>query len=388
MFNKPILKPKNIDYLLGFSYFVKIGPVNMKRIETYFSDLEQAFWATALNLEKAGLNPKLVAEFVKWRTIFSLEKTLKELKQEKINFLNWHDENYPKLLKEISSPPFIIYYRGQLPLLGAERLAVVGPRQHSAYAEKIITELLPDVISAKIEIISGLASGVDTLAHETALKNKGKTLAVLGSGLDQKNIYPAANRCLAEKIINSGGTIISEFFPKMPPQKQNFPQRNRIISGLTKATLIIEAQEKSGALITANYALEQNREVLAVPGNIFSSFSCGSNNLIKLGAKVVTNAEDILEVFKTQSSPDGKSINRPKQKSLSVPNFLPKNDQEKIIYQIIQRATERAEVITADEIIKIAKKINSLDTATINSTLSMLEIGGVAKNEGMGYSLN
>jgi len=360
----------------------------MKKIEQYFSDLKLAFWASNSELEKAGLNQKISNEFINWRKNFSFSGTLQELDKEKIKFLTWHDINYPKLLLEIPAPPFILYYRGKLNNQKNKRLAVVGSRLHSAYAEKIINELLPEVIKNEIEIISGLAKGVDALAHCAALNNCGITLAVLGSGLSAKNIYPPCNKILAENIIKNGGAIISEFPPNTPPLKQNFPQRNRIISGLASATLIIEAQAKSGALITANYSLEQNREVLVVPGNIFSTYSDGPNNLIKLGAKVITNSEDILEVFNIEPRTDPKLAKHSGQKRFFTPNFIPENDNEKIIYQILKSATERAEAISTDEIIKTTKKVSQLDTATINSTLSMLEIRGVAKNEGIGYSLN
>ncbi|MFA5024422.1 MAG: DNA-processing protein DprA [Patescibacteria group bacterium] len=371
------------QYLIGFSYFLKIGPVKLQKIEAYFSNLAAAFWASGLELEKAGLEPKLTGEFINWRRTFNLEAVLNELNKEKIKFITWHDENYPKLLLEIPAPPYILYYRGNLAPGGPNRLAVVGSRKHSAYAEKTINELLPKIIEMKTEIVSGLAKGVDSLAHQAALNFKGRTLAVLGSGLNAKNIYPTINRSLAENIIRNGGALISEFPPDTPPLKQNFPRRNRIISGICQATLIIEAPAKSGALITANYALEQNREVLTVPGNIFSEFSTGPNNLIKAGAKTITIPEDILEVFKLENyleklPPDRRSHQLEKKK------FIPENENEKIIYALIEEAYAKNEKITTDELVVISK----LDTATINSTLSMLELRGVAKNDGIGYALN
>lgn len=388
MINPGLDLSKNKQYLLGFSYFLKIGPITMKKIEQYFPDLHQAFWANSLELEKAGLSQKLCCEFIDWRKNFSFKRALEELVSEKIEYLTWHDVNYPKLLLEITTPPFVLYYRGKFNKHTASRLAVVGSRCHSAYAEKVITELLPEVIKSGIEIISGLAKGVDALAHHAAINNQGITLAVLGSGLSAKNIYPSINKLLAENIIKHGGAIISEFPPNVPPLKQNFPQRNRIIAGLAGATIIIEAQAKSGALITANFSLEQNREVLAVPGNIFSIYSDGPNNLIKLGAKVVSNSEDVLEVFNIETRADLQPDKHSRKKNYAALNFIPENSNETVIYQILKAKTEKAEAISADEIIKLAKQISQLDTATINSTLSMLEIRGVAKKEGMGYSLN
>lgn len=374
-------------YYLSFSYFNKIGPVNLKRLENYFLNLEAAFTGTSFDLEKAGLKESLVKEFISWRKSFSLSEARQELAKEKIDFITWHDPEYPALLLEIPSPPPILYYRGRLDANIKNHLAVVGSRQHSAYAEKTIAALLTQVATSGVEIISGLALGVDGLAHRAALQAGGRTIAILGSGLSADNIYPTENRLLAEEIINSGGAVISEFPPGTPPYKQNFPQRNRIIAGLAQATLVIESKEKSGALITAAYALEQNREVLAVPGNIFSEFSCGPNNLIKAGAKVITNVNDILEVFKiTTDSPS--ATDKPRK----IPPVTTKTDNgyhlnnkiETIVYALLKEASEREETLTADEIIKKTK----LDTATINSTLSMLEIAGIAKNTKSGYDLN
>jgi len=374
-------------YYLWFGHFNRIGPANLKHLENYFPSLETAFTSSRFDLIKAGLKENLVEEFISWRKSFNLGLVQQELAKEKINFITWHDPEYPALLLEIPSPPPILYYKGQLDTNVKNHLAVVGSRQHSAYADKIISALLTQIAVRDIEIISGLALGVDGLAHRAALQAEGRTVAILGSGLNAVNIYPGENRQLAEAIINSGGAIISEFSPGTPPYKQNFPQRNRIIAGLAQATLVIESKEKSGALITAAYALEQNREVLAIPGNIFSEFSCGPNNLIKAGAKTITGVNDILEVFKIteNSSPDTNKLRkiRPANTKKSN-NYRPTSNIEMIIYTLLREASERQEAITTDEISKKTK----LDTATINSTLSMLEIAGIAKNTESGYDLN
>jgi len=371
--------------LLGFSYFKKIGSVKLSLLEKTFSNPCDIFWASANDLEKAGLNKDLAHEFTEWRKKINFSIIEKELKQEQINFVTWHDSDYPALLKEIYAAPYILYYQGDLEALkgkGSARLAIVGSRKHSAYAEKIINNFLPSLLDRNLEIISGLALGVDSLAHQITLCGGGRTIAVLGSGLDKTSIYPRINYRLSQKIIKNKGLLISEFPPKTPALKQNFPQRNRIISGLSQATLVIEAKEKSGALITARYALEQNREVLAIPGNIFSEFSAGPNKLIKMGARPIVSSDDILEVFNLEV---GKTIG---QKHESNKNILPKpdlqNEVERMIYNVLHQGQERAETITTDEIVKITK----LDTAVINSTLSILELRGVAKSDGIGYAVN
>lgn len=406
---------ENRQAALAFNCFQKIGPINLGRLENYFPDLATAFKANYSELERAGLNPKLAADFTSWRRTFQMEKVSEKLAEENINFITWNDPDYPALLKEIVAPPPLLYYKGGWnnffgEEITAGRLAVVGSRKYSANAEKIINELLPPLISAGLKIISGLALGIDTLTHRAALNYHGQTLAVLGSGLDSTHIYPYTNRYLATEIINRSGLIISEFPPGTPPYKQNFPQRNRIISGLAAATLVVEAQVKSGALITANYALEQNREVLAVPGHIFSEFSAGCNNLIKAGAKMVTGAADVGEIFgliesskinsetifklnQKTSEIKERTINSP-LKPLKMINktstlrliYHPTKAAEEIIYRLLKQASRRGEKLTTDELIKASQ----LDTAIINSTLSILEIKGVIKNDyghGGGYEL-
>ncbi|NCN99620.1 DNA-protecting protein DprA [Candidatus Falkowbacteria bacterium] len=371
------INSKERDAYLSFNNFQKIGPMGLRKLENYFSDLATAWQAKITDLIKTGLPLNVIEEFIVWRKSFSLEKSKEELTAKNIKFISIKDNNYPPLLKEISAAPPLLYYQGALhTTTDTKRLAVVGSRQHSAYAEKIITELLPNIIKQNIEIVSGLALGVDSLAHQTTLKSQGITLAVLGSGLN--NIYPRENLKLAENIINSGGVIISEFPPDTPPYKTNFPRRNRLISGLTEATLVIEAKRKSGALITATYALEQNREVLAVPGSIFSEFSAGPNHLIKEGARPVSELSDILQVFNIENQNDN-------NKKLTTKKELPdlNDSSEKIIYQLIKQATERTEKISADEINKISK----LDTTIINSKLSILELREIIINDGFGYSL-
>lgn len=372
------LRQMDRDFHIAFSYFSKIGPSNMQKLEKYFPSLEEAFNSSPHDLEKAGLKPKIIEDFLIWRKSFSLSEALSELEINGLRYLTWHEPEYPFLLKEIPAPPPIIYFKGRLDNNTANRLAVVGSRDYSAYGDKIIKELLPPIIKEGVHIVSGLAIGVDSAAHNITLENHGTTLAVLGSGLDNGSIYPRSNKRLADEIVASGGAIISEFPPRTPPLKQNFPQRNRIISGLSQATLVIEAKEKSGALITANFSLHQNREVLAIPGNIFSPVSAGPNNLIKSGAKAITMPEEILEVFHIFPRTETALQNNVKKQKIVMGN-----DIENLIYAIIRQAEERAEKISADEIIKISK----LDTPTINSKLSILEIKGVIKNTGSGYEL-
>ncbi len=225
---------------------------------------------------------------------FNIYKALKELKLNNINFCCFFENKYPNLLKQIDNPPIIIYYIGSLPI-NNNCLAVVGSRNNSMYGNEVCKYLLKELND--IYIVSGLAKGIDSIAHKEALNNKLKTIAVLGSSLVFSNVYPSENKQLFLNIINNGGAVISEYPPYQKTKRLNFVARNRIISGLSKAVLVIEGKKNSGTLITANFALEQNRDVLAVPGNIFVLSSYTPNYLISQGAIVVLKSEDIINIF-------------------------------------------------------------------------------------------
>ncbi len=369
------------EALLGFNCFDKLGFKSIKKLKGYFGSYLEIFNATLNNLLIAGLGEKISADFIAWRNTFDFQAIFNKLEQEKINFISLSDESYPELLKEISSPPLVLYYKGNIKLLHDDnnRLAIVGSREPDSYGERVINNLLPGVVSRGIQIVSGLALGIDSLAHQTTLENYGQTIAILGTGLDKDSFYPRSNWPIAEKIINQSGLLLSEFPPGTIGRPQNFPRRNRIISGLCQATLIIQAQEKSGSLITAARALEQNREVLAVPGNIFSSLSGGVNNLLKSGAKLVTSESDILEVYNlTDKNPITS------QENIKNPILCFENNIEKTILELLNKAGTQGELISGEEIMQISQ----LDTAVINSTLSILELRGIVKSDGLNYRLN
>jgi DNA processing protein len=223
-------------------------------------------------------------------------KEWEKIEKQNIDFIIYSENKYPNLLKEIPYPPSSFYIKGKIPE-GMPCIAIVGTRKVSMYGKLVTEKLVQELINYNFVIVSGLAYGVDTIAHQTALKNKGKTIAVLGSGLN--NVYPYSNKKLSQEIIKHGA-LISEYPLEASIIKHYFPWRNRIISGLSLATVVIEAPEKSGALITAKFALEQNREVFAIPGSIFNKNSMGTNDLIKQGAKLVSRVEDIFEELHAQ----------------------------------------------------------------------------------------
>jgi len=271
------------------------------------------------------------------------------------------DNNYPNLLKEIKNPPKVLYYLGSLPRAESRDFAIVGTRRYSSYGKQVALEFANDLADAGLTIVSGLAPGIDTFAHQAVVDKNKRTIAVLGTGLDEKSIYPKTNLDLAEKIIKTGGCLISEYPPGTRGTKFTFPQRNRIISGLSLGTLVIEAKERSGALITAKFAFSQRRKVFAIPGPIYSSNSRGPHILIKNGAKLAENAEDIL-------------------KELNLPYLKPTNQkieggnpEENFILEILKE-----ESLDIDKIIEEA----GLPAASIIRTLAILEIKGKVKNLG------
>ncbi|MEK7511836.1 MAG: DNA-processing protein DprA, partial [Patescibacteria group bacterium] len=285
----------DLKYHVAFSQINRLGSKKFKQLKNYFSDISFAWTAGQAELLRAGLDEQMVQEIILCRQDIDPDLEMEKLQKENVNVVALDDLRYPKLLKEIHLPPFILYYKGNLDYLHEQALAVVGTRKVSSYGKIITEQIVNDLVNQELIIVSGLAEGVDSIAHTTAVQNKKITVAVLGSGLARENIYPSFNRQLADQIIDNNGLIVSEFPLNMMPLRHNFPIRNRIISGLSLGTLVVEAGESSGALITAAFALEQNREVFAIPGSINSPMSIGTNNLIKRGAKLVQSAEDIFE---------------------------------------------------------------------------------------------
>lgn len=273
-----------------------VGGVTVRRLSDAFDDPLAIWQASEQDLvHVAGIRPKTAAELAKARETFDPCAQRREFARSDIRFIACTDPDYPDPLRDLYDPPGGLFVLGDLPPCGSQALAVVGSRKPTVYGRNATEKLLHELAAAGLTVVSGLARGIDTIAHETTLKAEGRTLAVLGSGLLQ--IYPKENLRLAHRIAERHGAVISEFHPMTPGKPAHFPIRNRIISGLSQATLVIEAGEKSGSLITADQALEQGRDVYALPGPIFSPSSVGTNRLIQQGAKLVQTAQDILEEY-------------------------------------------------------------------------------------------
>lgn len=271
-------------------------------------------------------------------------------------------EQFPSALLEIPQPPKTLYLRGKLPPKDSIYLAVVGSRKYTSYGRDICEKLIRGLKGYPIVIVSGLALGIDSIAHSTALEVGLTTMSFPGSGLDNKVLHPQTNIGLAQKIVDAGGCLISELNPSWKATLYSFPQRNRLMAGISKAVLIIEAEEKSGTLITARMALDYNRDVLAVPGSALSSNSKGTNSLIRQGATPITCSEDILEAL-------GFSVDKPKQNEKE--KYADCGKDELKIIELLREPQERDELI----------RLSGMDIATANALLSIMEIKDLIKEE-------
>lgn len=355
------------DFYLAFSVVGGIGPKTFKYLLNYSNTAKKAWESTSKELINAGLGEKAAEKFLKNREKLNLQEFRRKLSLQKIDFICLADKEYPVLLKQIPDPPFLLFVKGNKKVFqNSQIISIVGTRKMTNYGREITEKFAFDLAQAGITVVSGMALGVDAAAHNATLSAGGKTVAVLGNGVDLP--FPASNASIYYKIIESGGAIISEFAPGTPPNKGTFPRRNRIIAGISQGILVTEGAEDSGSLITANYGLEFKRKVFAVPGPITSQLSAAPLRLIEKGAKLVVLPEDILKEFKVEKS-EIKSENQ-KFKTLS-------KDELKIV-QLIEN-----EALSFDEIVrKLSSK--SSETAT---TLSVLELKGIVRNSGGNYSL-
>ena len=344
------------------SYFPKITPRRYQQMIAFFSSLDNAWQGEFDEFRKAGFEDSLISEFLEWRDKVDEEKIEKVLKQEGITCLTKDDDDYPKLLKEIYDPPFCLFVRGQIPK-NEFMLAVVGPRRYTSYGQQVTEEIVSELARQGITIVSGLAIGIDGIAHKATLKAGGQTVAVLGSGVNKAHVQPAQHCNLAEEIISKGGAVLAEYPPGTVPTKYTFPRRNRIVAGMSLGTLVIEAAEESGALITAQCTLDNGRELFAIPQNINSLTSVGVNKLIKNGACVVTSARDILDALDLH---DVKEF-------VANRAILPASPAEAKILPHLSREPIHVDALT---------KLSTLDSPTVNATLTIMEMTGKVRNLG------
>ncbi len=284
------------SYWVLLSIVAGIGPVRFQRLLDVCGSAARAWRASDTQMAAAGLERRTAESLRKLRASVTPRAVFARLEQLEVATLTLLDDDYPTALRQTADPPPVLFLRGRMLATDGVAVALVGTRRATPYGRTVAEQLARELAAAGVTIVSGLAKGIDTVAHRAALDAGGRTIAVLGNGLDQ--IYPPENTGLARRVVEQdAGAIVSEFPPGVPPDAVNFPRRNRIISGLCSATVIVEAGERSGALITADFALEQGRDVLAVPGSILSPSSAGANTLLKQGATPVTCARDVLDVM-------------------------------------------------------------------------------------------
>lgn len=356
-----------LKYWVGLSRIPGIGRVRFSQLREHFGSLEHAWEAPETELKRAGLDSRSIDALLVLRPRISLDTEMKKLEHYQIKALTCEDPAYPARLREIYDYPPVLYVRGNLPPQDEPCLAVVGTRHPTIYGRQVTEEIVTELVQHKIVIVSGLARGIDSIAHLAALDAGGKTMAVFASGLDI--VYPAENAKLAQAITERGA-LISEYPPGVKPKAERFPLRNRIMSGLSLGVLIVEAGAESGALITARQAVEQNREVFAIPGSILSPASKGTNSLIQEGAKLVCNCSDVLQELNL-------AMVAPHQ--LEMQEFQPADAAESAIVK--QLTLEPSHI---DEICRRS----GLSMPQVSSTLAILELKGVAKQiGGMNYVL-
>ncbi len=354
----------NTKYWVGFNLVKGIGPVRLEKLLNYFGDIRTAWLARSYQLQAAGLNKKLLNRLIEVRNQVSLDKLEQHILNQGIQVLTWDDPDYPERLRQIAQSPYIMYIKGELLAEDIWAVAIVGTRRYSAYGRQV-TEVLSHTLARHgITIISGLARGIDGIAHQAALAAGGRTIAVLGNGLDI--IYPPEHRNLANEISRQG-VLISDYPLGTPPDGSNFPPRNRIISGLSKVIVVIEAGERSGALITASYAADQGKEVFAVPGKISAPSSKGSNLLIKQGAHPLLDPQDVLDILNMSLLKEQREVRK----------TLPSDPKEAALYQVVGD-----EPLHVDEICTQVK----MPIEEVTSTLALMELKGmVRKTFGMKY---
>jgi DNA processing protein len=356
----------DIKYWVALSQVARLGTVKFRKLEACIGSLERAWHASASDLKFAGMDDRVIREIVAVRARTSPDLEMERLGRAGVQAVNWHNETYPSRLKEIADPPAVLYYKGTLLPSDERSVAVVGTRGPTSYGREVASALTQDLARNGIAVVSGLARGVDSVAHRVALEGGARTVAVLANGLH--TIYPPEHANLAQQITENGA-VVSEYPLGVRPEARNFPRRNRLISGMTLGTLVVEAGEGSGARWTVYHALEQNREVFCVPGSIFSPMSKLTNRLIQDGAKLVSSVEDILEELNLTTVAYQPPLPMP---PLPMPE-MPEDDDE---LSLLRHLNE--EPLHIDDIRRTA----NIPIAAASSMLAILEIKGLIQQVG------
>ena len=356
----------DIRYWVGFNKVPGIGAARLRVLLDHFGDLEIAWQAPLHDLQQAGLDRRSLESLLSARKTLDLDAEMERLQKGGVEVVTWLDDHYPPNLRQAYNAPPLLYVRGSLETRDEWAMAVVGTRRATVYGKEVARMICTGLTQAGVTVVSGMAQGIDTVAHRACLEAGGRTIAVLGCGVDV--VYPAQNARLAAEIVEHGA-LISEYALGTRPDARNFPPRNRIISGLTLGTVVIEGDMGSGALITAGFALEQGREVFAIPGNIFARASRGTNHLIQQGAKMVTQVGDVLEELNLTMVSE----------QAQARAIIPENATEAVLLERLS-----AEPIHVDALGRAV----DLPIAQVTSTLALMELKGMVRQVGgMSYVL-
>jgi DNA processing protein len=347
-------------FWMGLNLVKGIGPVRFRALLQHFGDPQSAWEAPATELRAAGLNNKIVDSMLQVRASVDLQEIWEQLTKEEITLLTWLDEAYPRRLKEIDQPPPVLYVRGQITPADDWAVAMVGTRRITPYGRRVTEEVAAYLAAQGITVVSGLARGIDSAAHQAALKAGGRSIAVMGCGLDQ--VYPPENRRLAHEMLEQGA-LISDYPLGTRPEAVNFPPRNRIISGISLATVVVEAGRKSGALITAEFAAEQGREVFAVPNQLYAPEGQGTNYLIQQGAHPLLRPEDLIEVLELELIAQHQTAR----------TVLPADATEAALFAVLGQ-----QPLHIDEI----GRQSSLPIEQVSAALALMELKGLVRQVG------
>jgi DNA processing protein len=345
-------------YWIAWSKISGVGAMRLRRLWEHFGDMQLAWAAGSSAMAAAGLDQRTIQAALIERSQLDPVAEAARLVQAKVDLVTIADASFPALLRPIEGAPAALHVTGTLEIADEVAVAVVGSRSVSPYGRQVTLHLVTELIRHNITIVSGLARGVDAIAHRAAIDAGGRTIAVLGCGVDRT--YPAEHRGLATDVARHGA-VVSEFPLGTKPDAPNFPMRNRVISGLSLGTLVIEAGETSGALITAARALEQNREVFAVPGSIYSTLSCGTNRLIRRGeAKLVSTVDDMLEELHIETAPQ----------QLAMEILMAHDSTEERLLNSLGGEPMHVDTLT---------RVCELPVSVVSSTLAMLELRGIVR---------
>jgi DNA processing protein len=361
---------RETTYWLALALTDGLGPSRIRKLVEHIGSAEKVFRASLTELEATGMRAVSAQAIATGKSLELAQDELAKAMEAKARIISLSDPEYPPRLKEIYDPPVILFVRGDVALLSRPGIAMVGTRHPTPYGTGMAERLATDLAARGLVIISGLARGIDTSSHRGAIAAKGKTIAVLGTGIDV--FYPKENTRLGEQILALGGALISEFPIGTAPTPQNFPIRNRIISGMSTGVLVVEAAEYSGTRITSRCALEQNRDVYAVPGNVTNKNSWGPNTLIKQGAKLVATWEDVWEELPTDVQLALQSV-QPESPELSTASLFP-DEVRSPHEQKVLKLLKPDQSTHIDELVEMLE--NEMSSSEIFAALFELELNG------------